>query len=206
LDSSPVSSTGQAFRWNDIVRHFYHGHVVGFKGKKMRRVELEKLSRETLIELARMYSRNWLTLDGAWFGSVEKHFGLAAAEQLDLENWQKQAVIEAKRIKKIMKLNGGSLSDILTVLSLMSWQLASEPFKLAFESPDKVVLYWDKCAVQEGRNKQNKAVFACKSMKHSLLSSIAHVVAPGAVVTCHFAPPDKSAPDRWCEWEISLSA
>ena len=36
----------------------------------MKQVRLEELPKETLIELARMYARNWQTLDGLWFGNV----------------------------------------------------------------------------------------------------------------------------------------
>jgi hypothetical protein len=31
--------------------------------------ELEKLPKETLIDLVKMYSRNWMTLDGLWFSA-----------------------------------------------------------------------------------------------------------------------------------------
>ena len=37
--------------------------------------ELEKLPKETLIELIKMYSRNWHTCDGLWFSGVEEQYG-----------------------------------------------------------------------------------------------------------------------------------
>ncbi len=46
----------------------------------MEQVKLEELPKETLIELARMYARNWQTLDGLWFRNVEAQYGLEAAE------------------------------------------------------------------------------------------------------------------------------
>ena len=46
--------------------------------------ELEKFPKETLIELIKMYSRNWLTLDGLWFSGVEEKFGLDEALALDV--------------------------------------------------------------------------------------------------------------------------
>jgi len=59
----------------------------------MKQVKLEELPRETLIELARMYARNWQTLDGLWFGNVEAQYGLEAAIKLDLKNWERQSVV-----------------------------------------------------------------------------------------------------------------
>ena len=78
----------------------------------MERVNLEGLPKGTLVELARMYARNWQTLDGLWFRNVEAEYGLEAAVKLDLKNWQKQAAIEAERIMKILKINKGELSTI----------------------------------------------------------------------------------------------
>ena len=142
----------------------------------MKKVELEKLPKKTLIELAKMYSRNWQTLDGLWFGNVEAEFGLDAAVRLDLRSWEKQAVIEAQRIKKVLNLDKGGLASVLTVLSFMSWQLPSPLFEIEEESPERVVFYYPRCAIHESRNRQNKPVFPCKTMKLGLLSSIARVV------------------------------
>jgi hypothetical protein len=71
----------------------------------MEQMKLEELSRDTLIELAKMYAQNWQTLDGLWFGNVELEYGLEAAVKLDLKNWEKQSTIEAQRIKSALKLH-----------------------------------------------------------------------------------------------------
>lgn len=81
----------------------------------MERITLDSLPKETLLKLIKMYSRNWQTLDGLWFGSVEAAYGLDAAAELDVQNWGKQAVIEAKRIKEVLSLDGG-ITPVLTVL------------------------------------------------------------------------------------------
>ncbi len=170
----------------------------------MKRVELERLPKKTLIELAKMYSRNWQTLDGLWFGNVEAEFGLDAAVKLDLKNWEKQAVIEAERIKKVLNLDKGGLPSVLTVLSFMSWQLASPLFEIEEESPQRAVFYYPRCAIHESRNRQNKPVFPCKTMKLGLLSNIAKVVEPKAVVRCLHCPPDPHREGFWCKWELAF--
>ncbi len=170
----------------------------------MKKVELEKLPKKTLIELAKMYSRNWQSLDGNWFGLVEEEFGLEAAVRLDLRSWEKQAVLEAQRIKKILKLDKGGLPSVLTVLNFMSWQLASPLFEVEEESPDRIVFYYPRCAVHESRNRQNKPVFPCKTMKLGLLSNVARVVEPRTVVRCIHCPPDPPQEGFWCKWDLSL--
>ncbi len=172
----------------------------------MKNVELEKLPKKTLIDLAKMYSRNWQSLDGNWFGLVEAEFGLEAAVRLDLRSWEKQAVLEAQRIKKILKLDKGGLSTVLTLLSFMSWQLASPLFEVEEESPDRIVFYYTRCAVHESRNKNKKPVFPCKAMKLGLLSNIASVVAPRTVVRCINCPPDPHQEGFWCKWELTLDS
>ncbi|MFH1351645.1 MAG: DUF6125 family protein [Pseudomonadota bacterium] len=49
--------------------------------------ELEKLPKETLLEVIKMYSRNYVTVDGLWFSGVEEKYGLDAAMELDVRRW-----------------------------------------------------------------------------------------------------------------------
>ncbi len=170
----------------------------------MKKVELEKLPKKTLVELTKMYSRNWQSLDGSWFGLVEAEFGLETAVRLDLRSWGKQAVLEAQRIKKVLKLDKGGLPSVLTVLSFMSWQLTSSLFEIEDESPEKIVFYYKRCAIHESRNRLNKPVFPCKTMKLGLLTNIARVAEPKAVVKCLACPPDPPQADFWCKWELTL--
>ena len=170
----------------------------------MKQINLVKLPKKTLIELAKMYSRNWQSLDANWFGLVEEEFGLETAARLDLKSWEKQSVLEAERIKKVLQLDKGGLSSVLTVLSFMSWQLTSPLFELEIETPERVVLYYPRCAVHESRNKKGKPVFPCKTMKTTLLTNIARVAEPRAVVRCISCPPDPPQKGYWYKWEITL--
>ena len=170
----------------------------------MQPVNLEELTKETLIALTKMYTRNWQTLDGLWFRNVEAEYGLDAAIRIDLENWEKQSVIEAERIREVLKLDKGGLTSVLTVLSFMSWQLSSPMFQCEEESLEKIVFFYPRCSVQEGRRKQNKPEFPCKTMKLMLLSNIAKVVEPRAAVKCLTCPPDPHPEKFWCKWQLTM--
>ncbi len=170
----------------------------------MNLIRLEDLSKETLVEMARMYARNWQSLDSLWFGCVEAEYGLDAAVKLDLENWERQSVLEAKRIMKVLGLNHGGLESVLRAVSFMSWQIASPLFEIEVESPEKVIFYYPRCPVQESRHNNAKEDFPCKTMKTMLLSKVARVVEPRAVLTCLSCPPDPHPEAYWCRWMLTM--
>ena len=65
---------------------------------------LENLSREQLLELISIYSKDWLAMDGVWFQSVERKLGMDEAMYHDEEAWKRFTVIEARRIKQFLAL------------------------------------------------------------------------------------------------------
>ena len=64
----------------------------------------ESLSRDQLLELIAIYSKNWLAMDGVWFQSVERKYGMDEAMYHDVEAWRRFTVTEARRIKKFLGL------------------------------------------------------------------------------------------------------
>jgi len=170
----------------------------------MPRNELESFPKETLIKLIKVYSRNWQTLDGLWFSNVEAACGLDTTVKIDLKNWERQSVTEARRLIEALGIKGSGIADILTVLSFMSWQLTSPLFECEIETPSKAVIFYKHCAVQEGRGKAGKPVFPCKEMKLTLLSGIARAVNSEVKIRCISCPPDEPARDYWCKWELNL--
>lgn len=40
---------------------------------------LSSLTKEELIKLIEAYSKNWLAMDGVWFQSIERKFGMDEA-------------------------------------------------------------------------------------------------------------------------------
>ncbi len=65
---------------------------------------LQTFSKDELIELIGLYSKNWLAMDGVWFQSVERKFGMEEAMFHDVEIWKRFTVTEARRIKAFLKL------------------------------------------------------------------------------------------------------
>ncbi|MBS5737940.1 MAG: hypothetical protein KHW62_08035 [Clostridiales bacterium] len=69
---------------------------------------LSSYTKEELINLIEIYSKNWLALDGVWFQSIERKFGMDEAMFHDREAWRRFTVIEAKRIKEFLGLGDNS--------------------------------------------------------------------------------------------------
>ena len=65
---------------------------------------LNALTKDELIELIGIYSKNWLAMDGVWFQSVERKFGMDEAMFHDMQAWKRFTVIEARRIKAFLHL------------------------------------------------------------------------------------------------------
>jgi len=72
------------------------------------RENLSAFSKDELIELIEIYSKNWLAMDGVWFQSIERKLGIDEAMFHDAEAWKRFTVIEAKRIKDILKAKNPS--------------------------------------------------------------------------------------------------
>jgi len=164
--------------------------------------ELERLPKKTLIELIKMYSRNWLTVDGLWFSGVEERYGLDAAMELDIRMWQIGSKIEAKRIKRQLSLKGGGIGDVLRVIDLMSW---APSFGYEYDlMRNRAVWTCRRCPPQEQRAKTGKVEFPCQSTFDACFNNVIQLVDPRVRVSCNFCPPGPHPDDAWCQWEFSL--
>ena len=54
----------------------------------MRNEHLAKLTKEELMDLIEIYSKNWLAHDGVWFQSIERKHGMDEAVFHDEEAWK----------------------------------------------------------------------------------------------------------------------
>ncbi len=165
--------------------------------------ELEKLPKSALIELIKMYSRNWLTVDGLWFSGVEEKFGLDEALDLDLRMWKIGSRIEAKRIKELLDLKEGGLQSVLRAINFMSWA-ASFGYKVEYRE-NKAIWTCTHCPPQIGRIKAGKGEFACQPTFESCFGGVCEFIDPKVKVTCLICPPEPHPEDIWCQWEFATT-
>ncbi len=163
--------------------------------------DMQRLPKETLIELIKMYSRNWLTADGLWFTGVEEKYGLDAAVELDVRMWKIGARIEAKRIKDLLNLGSG-LENIIKAINFMSWSFC---FDYEYElSNNRALWTCRRCPPQEHRVKSGKGEFACQPTFDACFENVISVIDSRVTVECVFCPPGPHPDDAWCQWEFVL--
>jgi hypothetical protein len=166
------------------------------------RKALEGLSKRELLNLIKMFSKNWLTLDGLWFTLVEDKYGTNVALDLDLKMWERNASIEARRIKKDMGIEGGGIKGVLKAMQFMTWH-PSMPHEYSMDGPNQAYIWVTYCRPQEGRIKSGKTEFPCKPMGQACFGILAKTIDPEVEVECVFSPPDNHPSDVWCKWKLT---
>ncbi len=163
--------------------------------------EYEELSRAQLIELARMYGRLSLSLDGFWFLGVERLQGTGEAIRLDEDVWRRFGQTEARILKRFLSLDRvTTLEEICRVylLTPVFGNLGGQ----AEVRDDKCLLSVTDCHPQKARIRKNLAEFPCKIVGRAYFESLLAEMNPDIGFRCVVCPPDERPDDLWCEWEV----
>jgi hypothetical protein len=166
---------------------------------------VNSLPREVLEGMLEDFAKNWLAHDGLWFQSVEKHFGIDTAIELDTEAWRQFTVIEAQRImsRHIIPANSG-LDGLKRALGFRLYALLNTQ-EIRNETPASFEFYMVDCRVQSARRRKQLPLFPCKSVGLVEYEWFARTVDPRIVTTCICCPPDPEAgKDFFCGWRFSI--
>ena len=167
--------------------------------------ELEKLSKDRLIEIIEDEAKNWLAHDGLWFQAAEKAFGLEQAMDLDKKAWKDFTVIEAKRIMKRLNLEGNSGLDGLE--KALNFRMYRRINIQKIERPDNntLILKMLTCRVQEARERKKLQYFPCKTVGIIEYSYFASTIDPRIKTEVIACPPDPITKEYHCAWKFSLN-
>ncbi len=163
--------------------------------------EYEKLSKEQLIELAKMYGRFALTLDGLWFLGVERMKGTEEAIKLDEDVWRQFGKSEAKILKKFLSIDVVSTLEDICKIYLLTPVFGNLGGKADIRGK-KCYLAVTDCHPQKARVKKNLGEFPCKNVGIAYFESLLSELNPNIRFSCTVCPPDKHPNDLWCEWEV----
>ncbi len=165
---------------------------------------LSSFSKEQLIELIEIYSKNWLAMDGVWFQSVEQKLGMDEAMLHDAEAWRRFTVIEAKRIKEFLKLPDNSgVEGLAKALGLRFYAninkdiIEIEGNTLTYTSVD--------CRVQRARERKGMPFHPCKSVGIIEYSGFAKVIDERFTCECVSCYPDITDSSCCCKWRFTLN-
>ncbi|WP_010243460.1 DUF6125 family protein [Acetivibrio cellulolyticus] len=165
---------------------------------------IQDLSKEELLELNKIYAKNWLAHDGLWFQSIEEKYGMDMAIDMDREAWRRFTVIEARRLIDFLQLGSNSgIDGLKKALSFRLYSMINED-EIVVEG-DNVLLYRVKtCRVQHARRKKNLPDFPCKSVgiiEYSLFAKTIDERFETETISCY---PDITDPEYNCIWKFTL--
>lgn len=165
--------------------------------------ELSRLTRDDLIRLLEIYSKNWLAMDGVWFQSVERKLGMDEAMCHDAEAWRRFTVIEAKRIKAFLGLpECAGVEGLARALQLRFYaninedRIETEGNRLIYTAVD--------CRVQTARKRKGMEFHPCKSVGLIEYTLFAQTIDPRFTCECVSCHPDVKDPSCACKWQFEL--
>ena len=165
--------------------------------------EYEKLSKERLIELARLYGRLALALDGLWFLGVERTRGTAEAIRLDEDVWRQFGTIEAKSLMRFLSTDRVASLDEIASIYLLTPVFGNLGGR-AETTGRTLLLSVTDCRPQKARIRKGLGEFPCKDVGRAYFGSLLAEMNPGIAFRCVVCPPDEHPDDLWCQWEVRM--
>jgi len=164
---------------------------------------LKELSKDQLIELIELYSKNWLAHDGVWFQSVEQKLGMDEAMHHDREAWRRFTVIEGKRIKAFLGLEDRpGLEGLEKALKFRFYgNLNTQSFQ---RSGNVLVMKMVTCRVQDARSQKGMELHPCKSVGEIEYAGFARTIDDRISCRCLSCYPDITDGGCACAWEFTL--
>jgi len=164
---------------------------------------LEKLPKDKLIELLFLHIRNLWRVDGLYFLGIEEKFGTEAATEIDVNCWRLLGKLEARELRKTLKIKDNSIASLMYLLRNTSWALYQDGKEVEIKS-NKGIFRVTECKVQQTRIRKGLGEFPCQQVRYGYLKSFAEEFNPNVKVTCKICPPNPHPPNTWCEWEFSI--
>jgi hypothetical protein len=166
--------------------------------------KIHNLSKRKLLELNKIYAKNWLAHDGLWFQAIEKKFGIETAIEMDGEAWRYFTVIEARRLIDFLGLEKNSgIPGLKKALSFRLYSSLNED-EFALEGNNVLIYRVKTCRVQAARRKKGMQDFPCKSVgiiEYSLFAKTIDERFETEVLSCY---PDITDADYNCIWRFAL--
>lgn len=164
---------------------------------------LSTFTKDELIKLIGIYSKNWLAMDGVWFQSIESKLGMDEAMYHDAEAWKRFTVIEARRIKEFLGLPDNSgIEGLAKALKLRFYANINED---RIDIDGNTLTYSAvNCRVQTARARKGMPFHPCRSVGIIEYSGFAKVIDDRFTCECLSCYPDITDSSCCCKWRFTL--
>ena len=174
------------------------------KIKEMKNEALLSLSKDELIDLIEMYSKNWSAMDGVWFQSVEQKLGMDEAMYHDCEAWKRYTVIEARRIKAFLGLTEHPGIEGLKKALHFRFYAHLNDNEYINEDESMLVYRCKKCRVQAARLRKGLELHPCKTAAVFEYAGFAATIDSRITCECVSCYPDVTDEQCSCAWRFRL--
>lgn len=168
------------------------------------REDLSDFSREQLLDYIEHLSKLWLAIDGTWFQAIEKEYGLDKAIDIDVKQWKRFTVIEAKRIMDLLNLpEKGGIPTLVKALKFRVYANINVQ-EIIEISENRCIFRMNNCRVQYARKNRKLPDFTCKPVGLVEYGIFAKTIDPRIKTNCICCPPDSHPEEYYCAWEFVL--
>lgn len=164
---------------------------------------LSAYTKDELIALIEIYSKNWLALDGVWFQSIERKCGMEEAMYHDEQAWRRFTVIEARRIKEFLHLEEQAGIDGLARALRLRFYANLNADRIEVDGNTLTYTAVD-CRVQTARRRKGMPLHPCKPVGMVEYREFARVIDPRFTCACVSCYPDITDESCCCRWKFTL--
>ena len=165
---------------------------------------ISELNKEQLLQIVDMYCKNWLAMDGVWFQSIEKKFGMDEAIFHDENAWRTFTVVEANRIKEFLGLpNQSGIEGLKQALMFRMYANINED-EIVVEGDTLTYRTLD-CRVQNARKRKGMPYHPCKSVgiiEYTLFAKTIDARFECEAISCF---PEVTDDTCNCAWKFTLN-
>ena len=180
------------------------GKTMGFEVNDGIPAPLLDIPREKLIELTGEIGKNWLAMDGLWFQSVEKDYGMNDAKRSNDTVWHRFSQVEARMIKSFLGLpEHPGLEGLKQALGFRMYARINVQ-SVIDESPTSIVFQMNDCRGQSARKRKGMADYPCKSAGLVEYGRFATEIDDRIKTECVGCPPDDHPEEWYCAWRFIL--
>lgn len=165
--------------------------------------DIDSLSREKLLELCKIYAKNWLAHDGCWFLSIEQKRGMEEAMEHDANAWRQFTAIEARRLKEFLGLSEYAGVEGLALAFRFRLQASLNQPEVTIDG-DTVTYRARRCRTQDARKRKGLDDFPCLPVGLEEYTGFAKAIDPRFETEVISCPPSLTEEGAWCVWKFTL--
>lgn len=166
--------------------------------------KLLELSKEELVDLLELSSKNIVAMDGVWFQTLEEAIGMDKAMGYDAEAWRRYSPAEARRLKKYYHMEEHPGLKGLEKALIVGYSTLANQTSVVWED-DSLIYRVDVCRVQAARSRKGMEFHPCKRVGLIEYQGFARAIDDRIECECVSCYPDITDDTCSCAWKFTIN-